>query len=149
MGYDRLTKGRHSLPNHAYFVTAATKDRAPVFSDFYVARLVVREMRGLHDLAWVESLAWVVMPDHVHWMFQLDTAHSLSRVMQRMKGRSARSINQVRGHRGGLWQPGYFEHALRRDEDLVATARYIVANPLRAGLVRRLSEYVLWDAKWL
>jgi REP element-mobilizing transposase RayT len=50
---------------------------------------------------------------------------------------------------GRLWQPGYHDHALRREEDLVATARYLVANPLRAGLVQHIGDYPLWDAVWL
>ena len=43
----------------------------------------------------------------------------------------------------------HHDRALRRDEDLLAVARYIVANPLRAGLVRRVGDYPLWDAVWL
>ncbi|MGH8412134.1 MAG: REP-associated tyrosine transposase, partial [Pseudomonas sp.] len=38
---------------------------------------------------------------------------------------------------------------IRRDEDLPAVARYIVANPLRAGLVEKIGDYPLWDAVWL
>jgi len=48
-----------------------------------------------------------------------------------------------------LWQKGYFDRALRREEDLKAMARYIVANPLRAGLVEHIGQYPLWDAIWL
>ena len=53
------------------------------------------------------------------------------------------------GSQGGLWQRGYHDRALRRDEDLKAAARYIVMNPLRAGLVKRPGDYPLWDAVWL
>jgi hypothetical protein len=38
---------------------------------------------------------------------------------------------------------------LRKDEDLQTVARYIVANPLRAGLVEKIGDYPLWDAIWL
>jgi putative transposase len=48
-----------------------------------------------------------------------------------------------------LWQKGYHDRAIRREEDLLAVARYIVANPLRAGLVKRVGDYPLWDAVWL
>ncbi len=41
------------------------------------------------------------------------------------------------------------DHALRKDEDLVHLARYVVANPVRAGLVERLGDYPLWDAQWV
>ncbi|MFP3408382.1 transposase, partial [Pseudomonas sp. SIMBA_065] len=48
-----------------------------------------------------------------------------------------------------IWQPGYQDHALRREERLVHVARYIVANPLRAGLVKSVRDYPHWDAVWL
>jgi hypothetical protein len=53
-----------------------------------------------------------------------------------------------RSHKG-VWQPGYFDRALRAEEDVREVARYIVANPLRAGLCRQIGDYPLWDALWL
>jgi len=51
--------------------------------------------------------------------------------------------------RGPVWQKGYYDHALRDEENLAAVARYIVANPLRAGLARNVADYPLWDAVWI
>ena len=48
-----------------------------------------------------------------------------------------------------VWQRGFHDYALGVDKDIVHVARYIVANPLRAGLVSRIGDYPLWDAKWL
>jgi REP element-mobilizing transposase RayT len=48
-----------------------------------------------------------------------------------------------------VWQNGFHDHALRQEEDLAEVARYIVANPLRAGLVERLGDYPHWHAIWL
>ena len=69
--------------------------------------------------------------------------------MKRIKGASARALNDRLGRHGALWQPGFYDHALRKDEDRLGTARYIVANPLRAGLVQRLGDYPHWDSVWL
>jgi REP element-mobilizing transposase RayT len=106
-------------------------------------------MRVLHDAQELESLAWVLMPDHLHWLVQLGRTLGLPDVMRRLKARSTRAINRSLGRSGPIWQRAYYDHALRREEELRTVARYIVANPLRAGLVRRLGEYPLWDAKWL
>jgi putative transposase len=38
---------------------------------------------------------------------------------------------------------------VRRDEDLVRLARYIVANPLRTRIVAHIGDYPLWDSIWL
>ncbi|GGK08388.1 REP-associated tyrosine transposase [Pseudomonas matsuisoli] len=143
-----LRVGRISEPGRPYLLTAVTLDRKPIFQDWTLARLVVTEMRRLHDSNDVRSLAWMVMPDHLHWLVQLESA-PLQPLMQRLKSRSAISINKVRGNSGRIWQRGFHDRALRREDDLQAMARYVVANPLRAGLVRHVGDYPLWDAIWL
>ena len=40
-----------------------------------------------------------------------------------------------------LWQKGYYEHVLREDEDSKEIAHYIIANPVRAGLVQSPDDY--------
>ena len=69
--------------------------------------------------------------------------------MQSLKSRSASTTNRLRGDHGPIWQKGYHDRAVRSEEDLRNVARYIVANPLRAGLVKRLGDYPFWDAAWL
>ena len=105
-------------------------------------------MRDLICADRVESLAWVLMPDHLHWLFILHS-DSMADIAKQLKGRSALAINQHLARSGAVWQPNYHDHALRRDEDLRKTARYIVANPLRRGLVSDIGQYPLWDAVWL
>jgi len=88
------------------------------------------------------------MPDHFHWLIEL-RGRCLSTVLQRTKSRSARAINTASGSKGPFWQHGFHERAIRRHEDIVIVARYLVANPLRAGLAKRLGDYPHWDAIWL
>uniref|UniRef100_UPI0019818A60 REP-associated tyrosine transposase n=1 Tax=Pseudomonas viridiflava TaxID=33069 RepID=UPI0019818A60 len=90
----------------------------------------------------------VVMPDHFHWLIDLKRG-SLSDLMQRTKSLSARAVNLAADRTGSLWQQGFHDRALRREEDLVKIARYVVANPLRAGLVQKFGDYPLWDAIWV
>ena len=142
MPRDELRIGRVSLPHHVYHITTCTEARQAVFEDFACARLVVAEMRELSDSGVLTSIAWVIMPDHVHWLFQLGDSLTLSQLMKRFQGRSAQAVNQRLGRRGSLWQRGFHDHGIRQDEDLRATARYIVANPLRAGLVQRIGDYL-------
>lgn len=149
MPYDDLRKGRFSTAGQVYFVTAVAKGRSPCFREFACGRLVVREMRSLDEEGLVRSLAWVLMPDHLHWLFELREAGDLAAVMKRFKARSARSINEFLMRRGTVWQRAYYDHALREEEDVREIARYIVVNPLRAGLVTSLGEYPFWDAVWL
>jgi len=149
MPRDSLRKGRVSLRNQAYHITTCTSERAPLFAELTCARLLVAEMRHLQQRQLIDYLAWVVMPDHVHWLFQLDGPLALSQVIKTFKGRSARRIAHHLGRQTAIWQRGFHDHAIRNDEDLQAVARYIVANPLRAGLVPRIGDYPHWDAAWL
>ncbi|MGY3175200.1 putative transposase [Pseudomonas sp. TE12234] len=143
-----LRQGRFSESGRAYLITAVVHQRRPIFSDWSLGRLLVAELRRAHDQEWVNSIAWVVMPDHFHWLLQLEKS-SMARLMQATKSRSTLTINRVLNRTGAFWQSGYHDRAIRNGEDLRPFARYIVANPLRAGLVAKIGDYPLWDACWL
>jgi putative transposase len=143
-----LRKGRHSETGGIYLLTTVLRGRQPLFRDMTLARLLINELRLAHDRQQVSSLAWVVMPDHLHWLVQLGDGQ-LHSLMRQVKSRSAMAINRTRGMTGAIWQEGFHDRALRNEENVRDAARYIVANPLRAGLVSRLAEYPFWDAIWL
>jgi putative transposase len=143
-----LRKGRYLEAGRPYLVTTVTYGRRQVFRDWRVGRLLVAELRAATESGLADSVAWVVMPDHLHWLM-VPRGEALDRIMRRVKSRSAVAIRREQGGYGRLWQRGYHDHAVRREEDLRECARYIVGNPLRAGLVERLGDYPLWDAVWL
>lgn len=148
-GHKALRKGRFSEAGRPYLVTTVTHDRTPFFRNFTIGRLVVGEMRRLHEEEWIGSLAWVLMPDHLHWLFDLGEGRELAGVMKALKGRSGQTVNRHLGRAGPVWDAAYHDHALRKEEDIRGVARYSVGNPLRAGLVQRIGDYPLWDAVWL
>lgn len=144
----QLLKGRYSEQGRIYLLTTVTEQRRPIFSDFHIGRLMVSQLRQAHDQGIVDSIAWVVMPDHCHWLFEL-RQKTLGELMCRIKSRSSVTVNNASQSSGRLWQKGYHDRALRREDDLKATARYIVQNPIRAGLAARIGDYPLWDACWM
>ena len=148
-GSKQLRKGRYSESNRIYFVTSSTYKRRVVFDDFGLGRTLVKELSVEQSRGDLLSLAFVIMPDHFHWLIQLNEGANLSQCMQRTKSRSARALNLRIGSSGRIWQDGYYDHALRRDEDVAGIARYIVANPLRARLVTTVRDYPFWDAIWV
>ena len=143
-----LRNGRFSEPGRIYAITAVTHCRKALFHDFFVGRLLIDELRLAEAQGLVTSLCWVVMPDHFHWLFQLGHC-DLERLLRQVKSRSAKAINQRLQRSTRVWQSGYHDRALRREDDVRDFARYIVANPLRAGLVKQLANYPLWDAVFL
>ncbi len=150
MSYNQLRAGRYSEPGRDYFITVVTHERIPVFNDLNRARTVIQQLRRLDEDDQLLSQAWVVMPDHMHILATLGAVCTLSECIKQLKGRTARVINahQIR-RRQPLWQPGFYDRALRSEEDRPPIARYLVANPLRAGLVNRLADYPHWDSIWL
>jgi putative transposase len=147
-GHQALRRGRVSLPGHAYFTTTATRDRVRVFSDFDTACSVSRILGNA--VSWLDAtpLAWVLMPDHLHVLVQLHQ-FPLPRVMQSLHSRCALAANRTRHGAGPIWQGAFHDHALRNDDCLLKAARYLIANPVRAGLVERIGDYPFWDAVWV
>lgn len=143
-----LRKGRVSEIGRVYLVTFVVRGRQPVFQDFHLGRLIVAELRAADLAGFSETLCFVVMPDHCHWLFSVE-AGNLSVTVSRVKARSAKAVNRFGANAGPLWQTGFHDHAVRKEEDLQSIARYVVANPMRAGLVQRIGDYPLWDAIWL
>lgn len=146
-GSRALRKGRVSIPGQIYLITAVTFNRKPVFQDFRVGRILVRVLH--ENCADARTLCYVVMPDHLHWLVCLGDDLSLDKLVQRIKSVSGFHIKKKMQLSERFWQSGYHDHALRKEEDIEAVARYVVANPLRAGLVNRIGDYPLWDAVWL
>ncbi len=144
-----LRRGRVSLPGQLYLLTATTVQRQPLFANFPVACTAARTFNDHRLLGDAQLLAWVLMPDHAHWLIALGERFSLGELVLRLKSASARRINAIRKTQGAIWAPAYHDHALRAEEDVQAVARYIVANPVKAGLVRRVGDYPFWDAVWL
>ncbi|MBB2759625.1 UNVERIFIED_ORG: REP element-mobilizing transposase RayT [Xanthomonas campestris] len=150
--YFRRTSGASSWPALAgsccYLLTVTTWQRRRVFDDFQLAASACRAfIAALPEDATL--LAWVLMPDHVHWLVQLGDVTPLARTVSCMKAASTRAVNQQRRMPDVVWARAYHDRGLRKDDDLRTVARYLIANPLRAGLVERVGDYPFWDAIWL
>jgi REP element-mobilizing transposase RayT len=145
-GNSALRLGRVSLGNQTYIVTFVTWQRLRWFENFNLARIVVRTINNTGGQA---TLCYVVMPDHVHWLLNLTEGKSLSKVIQNAKSLSAHRINNHIRRKGTIWQAGFHDHAIRTDESLVRLSRYIIANPIRAGLCDSVLLYPHWDAVWV
>jgi REP element-mobilizing transposase RayT len=145
-----LRRGRNSIAGQVYHLCTNTVEREPVFSDLFSARIVVQSLSFLHERGDVTSLAYVLMPDHLHWLVELGEKASLESLMHNFKSYTAIKINKHLERTGAsLWQKGYFDYALRADEDVKKVAHYIIANPIRSGLCKSIYGYSHWDAIWI
>ncbi|MGR6874140.1 REP-associated tyrosine transposase [Pseudomonas sp. HK3] len=141
-GYSALKKGRYSQIGFVYHLVMSTIDREPVFNNFDHARCIIRIIKADEDLGFTKTLSFVVMPDHIHWLVTLEKG-DISQAVQRVKSLFTKYSGL------NVWNVGFYDHAIRTDEALIDVARYIVANPLRAGLCESIKEYPYWDSVWL
>ena len=148
-GVHSLRIGRFSEPRRIYHVITSTKDRSRIFSNLFAGRVVINAMYREDEAGHVDTLAFVVMPDHLHWLFKLNGSRSLSSTVGTMKSYSTRRLNSLLKRRGRIWQSGFYDHAIRSDDVLVHVARYIIANPLRARIAKSVRQYSLWDSVWV
>jgi REP element-mobilizing transposase RayT len=148
-GHQALRRGRRSLPGHVYLLTTATAGRRALFADPISAFAACRAIHASSRGSPTQCLAWVLMPDHWHGLVQLGESDSLPRFMNALKSRVSKAVRTECASLRPIWQPGYHDRALRKDEDVLAAARYIVRNPVRAGLVARTGDYPYWNARWL
>ncbi len=143
-----LRRGRFSQPGNIYLITTVTTNRHRTFADLWFARAVIYQLRQAEREEACHSLAWVLMPDHLHWLIQLKDS-TLCSLMRRFKSRSSHALYRQGLPRRRVWQAGYQDRALRRENDILKVARYVICNPLRAGLVTRVGDYPHWDAVWV
>ncbi len=156
-GYQQLRAGRVSEAGRIYFVTKVTRERiasgSPPATYLAAGRLVqpgvpaiiVDSLTWLHGETLIQSIAFCVMPDHLHWLFQLGPTAELSAVVRRFAAFTGRAI-ALQTRRGQLWFPGFHEHALRVESEIAAIASYIEQNPVRAGLVASAADWP-WSSR--
>jgi REP element-mobilizing transposase RayT len=88
------------------------------------------------------------MPDHWHGLIELRGNESLSACIGRCKGRSARALRLRHPWLGPIWSDGFHDRALRESDGIASAARYVVMNPVRAGLAESVRDYPFWNAIW-
>ena len=78
-------------------------------------------------------LAWCVMPNHVHAVVQPMPGFELPQILHSWKRQSAREANRILSRSGEFWQPEYYDHLVRDDDDLRYSVEYAWGNPEKSG----------------
>lgn len=134
---------RAHVPGGTYFFTAVTAGRRPwLGADEGLDAFRMACRRVARDQPF-ETLAAVVLPDHVHCIWRLpigDAEFSLR--WQRIKRRTVEPLRR-RGWKGPLRQARFWERLIRDEVDLRVHMDYVHSNPVRHGWVERAAE---WEA---
>ena len=121
-------------------------------SESFVAEKVAENLHRLDGDAYCLD-AFSIMSNHVHTVFKpfvsesefltlirwdgftpIDEHPGLSKIMHSLKGRTARECNLLLGRTGAFWEHESFDHVIRQGK-FERTVRYVLNNPVKAGLV--------------
>lgn len=125
---------------HRYFLTYGTFARSRHFVTREIVGLVSAQFLRAAAEQRFEILTYCFMPDHVHLLVEtMDDRSDGKAFIARSKQYSGFHFRARTGDR--LWQRDSFERVLRDTESWLAVSRYILGNPVRAGLVSRPFDY--------
>lgn len=113
--------------------------------DDKVAEIVVNSIR-YHDDKWFELLAYCIMPNHAHVVLtplskSEDADYSLTQITHNIKRNSAKQANTVLGQSGIFWQHESYDHFARDEAELQRIIKYVLLNPVKAGLVEHWQDW--------
>lgn len=136
----------HRLPEEIYrgfnivAFTACIKERISFFTT--EDRFKQCEELLLDSLQKHQSSAevYVFMPDHVHLLLRGESETSdVLKAMKLFKQKSGFWLSK--NYHTVLWQKDFYDHILRKDQDLPKQINYILNNPVRAGIVDTWKQY--------
>ena len=102
---------------------------------------IVQNSLKYHDSKKYDLAAWVVMPNHLHFLITPFEEVELSEIAHSIKSYTAHEANKVLGRTGRFWQVEPFDRYIRNRRHFNAVVEYIEKNPVKAGLCRRPDEW--------
>ncbi len=87
-------------------------------------------------------ICYTIMPNHIHLVFELLSGNKgISKIMQSIKRISARKSNLFLQREGSFWQDESFDRWIRNEKELYFTIKYVLENPVKAGLVNNWFDW--------
>ena len=139
----RLDLDVYGDPNRICSLTFCTFDRRRIFAKDELARVIIDILERVSAVTGAVVHAYCVMPDHVHVVTSPSHRCDIVQLVGRIKANASREL-RARGAPERIWQRGFWDHFLRRDEAVERVAAYVVENPVRAALVRCRDAYPYW-----
>jgi REP element-mobilizing transposase RayT len=105
-----------------------------------IASIVDATIRRFNNLRY-ELFVWTIMPNHVHTLFGLLPGFTVSSIMHSWKSYTAHRANELLNTTGEFWQREYFDRLVKSERQLEFTLRYILNNPVKAGLCKEIFQW--------
>jgi putative transposase len=134
---------------HYYHVYNRGTNRQAIFANEENYWFLVRRLKSYLPLYSIRIVAYVLMPNHYHFLIGVDKDGELSRFLQRLFNSYSQAFNRQQARSGTLFE-GRAKSILMDETNYVyALVRYIHLNPVVAGLVKApqdwpFSNYLEW-----
>ncbi len=131
--YTRLkNKELYSTPGTIAHIIIGTQNKIPYFKNQVAAENITRLVMQTAEERNIKLYAYCVMPDHIHLLFAASNNCSITDYVRIIKGRFSASC------RNAGWeirfQRSFYDHLLRKEDDIEEVSRYIIGNPVRARI---------------
>jgi len=136
------------IPGIAHHVVQHGVRRMDVFFSTEDREEYLNHLREQGERFGVRYLSWCLMTNHVHLIAVPESESSLAQGIGEAHRRYTRYINFREGWRGYLFQ-GRFHSCPLDGSYLLAATRYVLRNPVRAGIVTQPWDYEWSSARWL
>jgi REP element-mobilizing transposase RayT len=123
-----------------WHVTTRGNERRAIFRDDEDRDLFLSNLGKVVDACRWRLHAYVLMPNHYHLLVETPEPN-LSKGMQRLNGRYSQRFNRRHQRVGHLMQGRFKSILVEQQRHLLAVARYIVLNPVRARLTRTAGQW--------
>ncbi len=125
---------------YRYFVTLCTVNKTEIFVKKSLVDWLIRLLRKSSESCGFKVWAYCFMPEHLHLLIEgIKEESNFRRFIKQYKQATGFYYKKIENQR--LWQIGYYEHVLRREEDTISVAKYIFGNPVRRRLVDDYRNY--------
>ena len=131
---------RIEFPGAVYHITSRGNERKKIFWDDQDRELYLARLDQIHERFHWHVHAYVLMSNHCHLLVETPMAN-LSRGMRQLNGVYTQEFNRRHGRVGHLFQGRFKAILVEEDNYLLEVSRYIILNPVRAGMVERPEEY--------
>ena len=124
-----------------YFVTSSTVNKAKILSSDEHFNLWVSIFKSLIAEFKAKMTAWVVLPNHYHFLFLPQRGSELSVFMKRFNGRTSYELNSMDKMRGRSVWYSYWDTCIRGERDFWTRFNYIHYNPVKHGYVQKPEDW--------
>ena len=125
--------------------TLCVKDRREIFVNIKFFKEIESILKDQLKKFICKAYLYVFMPDHAHLLLGGNDNHSdVKKCVDSFKQKSGFWL--FKNYPEYKWQKDYYDHILRKDEDLTTQMKYILNNPVRAGIVENWKDYKMFGS---